>query len=147
MTLLVPSREPWFLVKKIMLSHLKQEEWRSLRERRPDTYGGLTTCHIKAHRALLRTMDSWDQTLLVRIWTGSVMTRTKSALIGKGTDQSCPCGFECQTLRHALWECPFTEAIGDQMEFWSLLPPAQSISHLLPHPASNKELEAVEGIL
>ena len=35
----VPTREPWFLVKKIMLSHLKQQEWRSLKERRPDTYG------------------------------------------------------------------------------------------------------------
>ena len=139
---LVPSREPWFLTKKIMLAHLKHEEWRSLMERRPDTYGGLTTCHIKAHRALLRTMNSWDQTPIVRVWTGSVMTRTKSALIGRCSEQGCVCGCELQTLRHILWECPLTEAAGEQIEFWSLLPPAQSVSHLLPHPATNKEIEA-----
>ena len=135
-------QEPWFLTKKIMLAHLKQEEWRSLMGRRPDTYGGLTTCHVKAHRALLRSMDSWDQTLIVRIWTGSVMTRTKSVLIGKSRDRACSCGCELQTLKHALWECPFTETVGEQIEFWSLLPPAQSVSHPLPHPANNKELEA-----
>ena len=131
---LVPLREQWFITKKIIVAHLKETAYREVRERRPWLYEGLANPNEKAHRKLLCSLHSLDQNLLVKIWTGSIMTRAKANQMDRG-DAECRCGHDRQTLAHLLWSCPCFPPPNDLLHL-SLLPAFRSVAHILPRDAT-----------
>ena len=82
--------QPWFLLKKIMLSKIKQKEWQRVAERKPTVFGGLTGIHVKAHRKLLADVDPYKASVLLRLWTGAAMTKHKRAQILQESSE-CEC--------------------------------------------------------
>ena len=137
----LPSREPWYVARKALLAHIRSEEFMALDKRRPGTYGGLGECNVKAHKKLLKDLSSLDQCLVMKLWSGSLLTKSKSAKLGWGTPE-CTCGCAEQSLQHVLWECVDSPAISEDFLHWKHLPPAQSIAHILPKGATTKEVHA-----
>ena len=62
----VPAREPWYIVRKILISHIKREDMHALSTRRPESFGGLKECNDKSHKGLLKELTPWDQCLLMK---------------------------------------------------------------------------------
>ena len=45
----LPAREPWYVCRKVLIAHTKQRELANLADKRPNTFGGLTTCNEAGH--------------------------------------------------------------------------------------------------
>ena len=135
----LPAREPWYLARKILMAHIKKEDLCSLARRRPNSFGGLSTCNDRMHKKLLKESSPWDQCLLMKLWTGAVLTREKSARM-REVEPSCSCGCPEQTLFHVLWECPDSPPVPDELEARKILPPSLSLAHVLPQGATKAEV-------
>ena len=129
---------PWNELRPRLIEHLKMHEYAALAARRPTYYGGLTTCAVKAHRKLLRSLVPYEQSTLVRVWTGAVMTKAKNSQM-HGSDPTCPCGHENQDMEHLLWHCPLSPSIPDSLAYRATLAPSQSIAHILPIGSSSQD--------
>ena len=99
-----PPSYPWAIVRSKILEHLKILQLTQLAERRPNTFGGMQTCSCKAHRRFLMSKPDYEQAVLLKLWTGSAMTRAKHAQMGEGSGM-CECG-DAQDVHHILWTCP-----------------------------------------
>ena len=126
------------MVRKVVFAHLRTKACVDLAARRNETFGGLEGINDRAHRRLLKTCDHWEQTLLMKLWTGSILTRAKAAKLGEH-DPSCGCGCLEQTLYHVLWECPEVEPPHEDLVHCKSLPTSQSVAHILPKGATNSE--------
>ena len=133
-----PRSIPWGVFRRCLLDHLKRQEYVALAARRPTYFGGLETCAVKAHRKLLRSLSPYDQSTLVRIWTGAVMTRAKNSQM-YGTDPTCQCGEAEQDMEHLLWNCPLSSPPSPSFAYRAALVPSQSLAHILPVSSSPEE--------
>ena len=131
---------PWNELRPKFIEHLKMHEYAALATRRPAYYGGMTTCAVKAHRKLLRSLAPYEQSTLVRIWTGAVMTKAKNSQM-YGSDPTCACGHENQDMEHLLWHCSLSPPIPDCLAYRATLAPSQSIAHILPVGSSSRDEE------
>ena len=136
---LLPVRESWSICRQAITNHIKRLELENLASRRSNTYGGLTLCSEKHHKALLSSLDTYDQGVLLKIWTGAVMTRSKRAKMDS-TSPECECGAADQTMYHVLWECERSEQPEPALRFFHALPHSLSVSHLLPKGQSNRDV-------
>ena len=101
----VPSREQWFIVRKVLMVHLKAEHARRLAERRPLLFGGLSSWNVRQHNRLLMMVTPYERKVLLRLWSGSSMCQHKRQQI-YGEEAKCMCGHEDQSIWHLLWQCP-----------------------------------------
>ena len=132
-----PAAWGWFFVKRDLLLHLRNKAASALAERRPLTFGGLGLVHRVAHMTLLKELPHYEASLMMRIWTGAVLTREKTGRMGLREDDHCECG--AQTLWHSLWECELQPMVPPDLVAFARLPPARSVACLLPFPASHEE--------
>ena len=137
----VPYREEWFVVRKVLTSHLKMECARRLAERRPTIFGGLEGWNHKQHNKLLLAVSPCQRMVLMKLWTGSSMCQHKRSQV-YGEDASCPCGAPDQSVRHLLWECAYSPPPSVGIEYRRHLPNSQSVAHLLPPMATPGEVRA-----
>ena len=100
-------------------------------------FGGLQLFNFKQHLKALSLADSYTSACCIRIWTGTVMTASRRALMGKGR-AGCRCGAEVQTFAHLLWACPLVPP--EEFLRVSELPPSQSVAHLLPMGADTRDI-------
>ena len=134
-----PSSEPWAECRRSALQHIKSLQFASLQVRRPNTYSGLSSCCVKQHRKLLKSLPSYEQGVLMKIWTGSAMTKAKHATIDQ-SDPTCECGEGVQNLEHLLWHCPIQEPPSDDILYRRDLPPSQAVAHILPLGVDSREV-------
>ena len=136
---LLPTHQPWYLCRVILVKHLKQIEFQKVARRRPNCFGGLSTVSEKTHRKYLATLPEYKQGVLIRVWTGSAMTKEKANRIGRGSAE-CECGAPSQTMHHLLWECPFSPPIPPSLAHVPALPPFRSSALLLPKGVDNRDI-------
>ena len=137
----VPLREPWFVVRKVLMRHLKREQARRLADRRPLLYAGLEGWNHKQHNRLLMSVSPYERKVLLKLWSGAAMCQHKRGQV-YGESTVCACGCEDQTLRHLLWECPCVPPPPPSIEFRRHLPNSQSVAHLLPLMAERADITA-----
>ena len=65
---LIPITCSWGECREMALKHIKEQEYRSLAERRPNTFDGIAACSVKHHRRFLRGLPSYEQSVLLKIW-------------------------------------------------------------------------------
>ena len=121
---------PWSSVRDKVMESFTLRAIRKLEERRPLSYGGLSTISRKAHRKLLDKMPPYRAMTLVKVWTGCAMTRAHKHTVGGEESAMCPCGIAEQTVYHLLYVCPLSPTCTPSASLWSLLPPASSSSLL-----------------
>ena len=119
----VSVKEEWFVARKVMLAHLKQEQARRLAMRRPTLYAGLITWNPKQHSKLLMSLSPLKAKILLKIWTGSIMCKHKRPQI-YGESPMCACGHQEQTIQHLLWSCPLTPPPPVHLDHRRNLPPS-----------------------
>ena len=139
-TRLLPSREQWFVARKVLMAHLKGEHARRLAERRPLLFEGLATWNHKQHNRLLMMVTPYERKVMLRLWTGSSMYQHKRALKRHqvyGESSKC---CEDQSLWHLLWQCPCVPPPPIALEYRKHLPRAQLVAHLLPEKADRAEV-------
>ena len=135
----VPASEPWYVLKKVLRAHLRGLALHKLSERRPTTYGGLTEIHVAQHRKLLASLKPLEQATIMKVWTEAVMTRDKSARLGR-SEPECECGFHTQTLEHVIRDCPLTCQVPESLRYFPSLPPARSVAHLLKQGSDARDI-------
>ena len=135
----LPRSHPWAIVRSKLLEHLKAMQLTQLAERRPNTFGGLRTCAYKAHRRFMLSKPDYEQAVLLKLWTGSIMTREKHAKMGEG-DGLCECG-ETQSVHHILWSCPLTQPPPPLISYLSEYPPHMSVALILPQGADPRDVQ------
>ena len=134
----VSVREEWFVARKVILAHLKQEQARRLALRRPTMYAGLSSWNPKQHSKLLCSLPPLKAKVLWKLWAGSIMCKHKRQQL-YGESPQCACGHADQTVQHLLWNCPLVPPPPVHLEHRRRLPPSQSVSHLLPAGADRVE--------
>ena len=80
--------------------------------------------------------------LPIIIWSGAVMTATHRH--ARNPDQSpiCRCGEAEETLEHIMWVCPLhARDRPQQLMWWMTLPPAISMSLILPRSEGRAFME------
>ena len=75
---LLPTHQPWYLCRVILVKHLKQLEFQKVARRRPNCFGGLLNVNEKTHRKYLATLPEYKQGVLIRVWTGSSYDQRES---------------------------------------------------------------------
>ena len=133
------SEESWGECRKAALQHIKNLQFASLQMRRPNTYSGLSSCCEKQHRKLLKSLPSYEQGVLMKIWTGSAMTKAKHAVMEQA-DSTCECGEGVQNLEHLLWHCPIQGPPPVDIAYRKDLPPSQAVAHILPRGVDSREV-------
>ena len=132
-------REEWFISRKVILAHLKQEQAKRLAMRRPTLYAGLTSWNHRQHSRLLNSLPPLRAMVLLKLWTGAIMCKHKRQQI-YGESPQCACGHDSQTVGHLLWSCPLVPPPPVHLEYRRHLPPSQSVTHLLPQCADMQEV-------
>ena len=135
----VPSREEWFIIRKVLLTHFKGEQARRLAARRPHMYEGLVGWNPKQHARLLSSVSPYHAAVLLKLWSSALLCAHKRSQV-MGESEMCPCGAPSQAIRHLLWECVFVSPPPMDIEFRKRLKPAQAVAHLLPASADNHEI-------
>ena len=133
-------REEWFIARKVLTKHLKDEQARRLSKRRPHLFGGLTTWNPKQHAKFVRSLPPLQASILLKLWTGSIMCKHKRQQL-YGESPQCACGHADQTVQHLLWTCPLVPPPPPHLEHRRHLMPSQSVAHLLPEKADNTEVQ------
>ena len=133
-------RLPWAAIRKAVIHGLRHAECQALLKRRPSLYLGITDLYPKAHRRLLNSIRPYEAATLLRIWGGSVLTKSHWHTIDKAIEPSCMCGAENQTLDHLLYWCPLLDPPPLDIQAWALRVPAESIALLCPPSADNSTL-------
>ena len=87
---LVGTRELWSVCRTVILKHIRGEAAKRLAERRPAYFEGLTGFNTKQHLKALSEVDSYTSACYLKIWTGTIMTAARRALMGKGSAE-CTC--------------------------------------------------------
>ena len=135
----IPVGWGWEFVKKGVLSHLTSEALNKLAVRRPATFGGIGMVHRAQHMNLLRSLPNYEASLMMRVWTGSLLTRERAYRVGRGEHQLCTCGVE-QTVWHVLWECPDLPLVPPDLVPIARGPPSLSVALLLPFPSPSEAI-------
>ena len=91
--------------------------------------------HSRLIEIHLSRSDS-DQSVLVKLWTGSTMTRAKHAKMGEG-DGVLDRG-EPQDVYHLLWSCPLCEPPPIQIAYMRDLHSCRSVAHIRPQGADTR---------
>ena len=127
----VPRSEEWPQLRVRITNHVRGLAFQAISERRPLVFGGLQPLNYKQMKALLGTLDSYNASILMRIWCGCAMVGSKKERI-TGQPSPCECGEPTQDIQHILWKCPLRmlEPESD-LHRWQELPPAYSVAHLL----------------
>ena len=68
----------WESLKFFLLPHFRKHMIASLALRRPMLYEGLEDVSVKRHKALLKSLNTYDASVLVRIWSGVALTLAHS---------------------------------------------------------------------
>ena len=136
---LLPVRESWSVCRQAITNHIKRFELENLAVRGPNTYSGLSLCSEKTHKTFLATLSAYDQGVMMKIWTGAVMTRSKRAKMDSSSPE-CECGASEQTLSHLFWECKRTEEPDPALRYYHALPHSLSVSHLLPKGQAARDM-------
>ena len=71
----------WSVLRKVIIEEWKRHQWAKLALRRPAIYHGLSMIDVKSHCKLLRSMSTYLETTLVRVWAGCPMTRAHRSTI------------------------------------------------------------------
>ena len=137
---LLPISRHWSECRARAIQLLKTREFVALARRRPNTFDGLMTCSERHHRKFLATLPAYEQGVVMKLWTGSVMTRAKNAVVS-GADPLCDCG-EVQNLYHLLWDCPLVSPPSSEIAHFRDLPTAQSVAHKLPKHVDSRDVKA-----
>ena len=97
-----------------------------LEARRPMLYEGLEPVNYKSHKKLLRSLSSYRAAMLVKIWSGAILTARHKATISPQHSLACACGHERETLSHLLYDCPLSPALPPELARWKEKPRATS---------------------
>ena len=135
----LPTRELWFISRKVIVAHIKEWHAKKLAERRPLVFGGLTGWNHKQHCRFLMSATPYQRMVLLRLWSGAAMTQHKRQQIYAESPR-CECGCEEQTLWHLFWDCPCYPPPPIAIEYRKHLPRFQSVAHLLPVHADKSEI-------
>ena len=135
----VPASEEWFIARKILLKHVKNEQALRLARRRPALFAGLETWNSKQHAKFLQLLNPLDARILMKLWSGAIMCKHKRGQL-YGESPECGCGWPDQTVQHLLWNCPLVAPPPLHLEYRRHLPPFQSVAHLLPLHADRHDV-------
>ena len=91
----------------------------ALKKRRPILFEGICELNVKQHRKLLRSLSSYQGSVMLRIWGGCALTRAHRNTIDPSVSAACDCGHESQSLSHLLYECPCVPAPPLHIRAWS----------------------------
>ena len=123
----------WSALRKQIVGAIKDLQFRGLQARRPGKFAGNIRCAWKTMRKEYARATAYEASILLRIWSGSIMTASHRHTISPEVSSTCRCGMAEETLNHMLWECELhREHRPDQLSWWSTLPPAMSMSLILP---------------
>ena len=123
--------EEWRHVRTTFVNIFRARMARTLAERRPNTFAGLTCFFSKHHRKFLATLPSHSASILVRVWTGSPMTAYMRSRMNEEESPKCACGSEKQDLPHLMYDCVLMGEVPIELHAWKSLPAAQSCAILL----------------
>ena len=101
----IDLEKEWFIVRPQIIRALKLHAFRCLSARRPTTFQTEAEPDWKLHSKFLKNSSPYAASVLVRVWTGVILTQERKGRIWKQHDTSCPCGAPLQTLSHILWHC------------------------------------------
>ena len=109
--IITPNREirfrsDWPVIRKIIVEEWKRQEWARLALRRPTVFGGLTVLDVKSHVQMMRSLSTYRETTLLRVWAGCPMTRAHRSTVDPLISPLCECARERQTIEHLLLRCP-----------------------------------------
>ena len=140
-----PSRfswtRAWSEIREKVIEEYKKLMIARLVARRPDVYDGQTSLNHEKHVKFLKSLPSYAQVVITRIWSGCAMTGAHRHTINHEEQEKCPCGHDRQDVRHLLYTCPLTTGRPFFAFPWSTRPPAQSVAMLCPSPASAIEVD------
>ena len=136
----------WTDLKARVIKQYHLFQFQKLEERRPNLFRGLGELNSKAHVTILKKLHSYHAATLVKIWTGSVMTRSHRATLDANVDPTCECGQGPQTLAHLLYHCPLQTPVVPEIFAWRLKPPANSCALLATKDITREELPTWEGV-
>ena len=120
----------WTDLKARVIKQYHLFRFQKLEERRPSLFRGIGELNCKAHVTILKKHHSYHAATLVKIWTGSVMTRSHRATLDANVDPTCECGQGPQTLAHLLYHCPLQSPVNPEIFAWRLKPPSNSCALL-----------------
>ena len=100
----IPVGWGWEFVRKGILEHVALEAMSRLSARRPNTFGVGGKVHRVQHMTMLQALPNFEASLMMKVWTGSLLTREKAYRVGRGEHMLCTCGME-QTVWQVFWEC------------------------------------------
>ena len=89
----------WADIRPMLLHDLKRTEFALLERRRASLYQGIDVLDWKAHRKLLKSLNSYHAMTLLRVWTGCPMAGSHKKTLGLIQDPSCTCGTVGERLR------------------------------------------------
>ena len=118
----VPFHRPWDISRPTILSYLKQHAWRHLERRRPATYAGLGDVFVEEHVKLMKTLNSYQQVTIARVWAGCPMSLSHKKTLDPTIDDTCPCGNGPQTIVHLLFSCELLQEFPGQSSLQDLTP-------------------------
>ena len=133
-------RLPWPSIKARVMQAIKLFYCHKLAARRPRVHEGIDILQPKQHRRLLASMTTYAAMVMLRIWSGSALTRAHKHTIDATNDPACACGFPYQTIDHLLYHCPAVGLPDTPIRAWGEKPPAFSVALLCPPTLDNSEL-------
>ena len=137
----IPCGWGWESVKKGIREHLAADAMSNLIARRPGTFGGGGKVHRVQHMKLLQSLPNYDAAIMMRIWTGSLLTRERAYRVRGAEHQKCTCGME-QTVWHVLCECPDLPLVPPELTQIARSSPSLSVALLLPDPSPPELVDA-----
>ena len=124
---------PWDELRLKLSLQYRKSVLALLVKRRPMTYEGLEDLSVRNHVLLLNSLSPHQAVLMVRIWSGCVLTAARRNRLDPTSDPSCTCGSEHQTVPQLLYHCPHVSPPSQEIRDWGTLPPAFSSALLCPN--------------
>ena len=88
-------------------------------------------------RKFMATLSSYDASVIAKIWSGSLLTRSHKHTINPSETSVCECGLANQDLTHLMWNCPlFSVGYLSNLAWWQTLCGAAANALILPRGES-----------
>ena len=120
---------PWNQFKPAVIALHKKCAWRDVERRRPRLYAGIQPLDSAKMIKYLKSLLPYSASVMVKIWTGSIMTKAHRATI-ESSSPMCDCDMEPQTLDHLLYRCPLIDPPTPDILAWADRPPCESVALL-----------------
>ena len=126
-------RSGWNTIRRHVAQAMKDASFASLQDRRPSLYAGSLWPDWEHMRKFLSTLSAYDAAVLVKVWSGSLLTKSHRHTLNPLVSDMCDCELERQDLNHLLWFCPlYSIGHSTELKWWHTLEPACAQSLILP---------------